>query len=42
MSERENLRMYRPSKQLFRTLKEQRGTETDLLDIQKYEEKIED
>ncbi len=42
LSENKNSRMYRPSKKLFRLLKEQRGTETDLLDIQIFEERIKD
>ncbi len=42
MSETRNGRMYRPSIKLFRLLKEQRGTETDLLDIQIFEENIDE
>ena len=42
MSENKNTRMYRPSKKLFRILKEQRGTETDLLDIEIFEKNIKD
>ncbi len=38
--ENENVRLYRPSKKLFRLLKEQRGTETDLMDIEMFEKKI--
>ncbi len=38
--ENKNGRLYRPSKKLFRLLKEQRGTETDLLDIEIFEENI--
>ena len=40
--ENKNLKLYRPSKKLFRLLKEQRGTETDLLDIEMFEKKITD
>ena len=40
ISETRNGRMYRPSRRLFRQLKEQRGTETDLLDIQIFEENV--
>jgi len=40
--ENKNLKLYRPSKILFRLLKEQRGTETDLLDIEMFEKKITD
>jgi len=36
----ENVRLFRPSKKLFRLLKEQRGTETDLIDIEMFEKKI--
>ncbi|MCP4129535.1 MAG: hypothetical protein GY754_00840 [bacterium] len=42
LAENKNARMYRPSKKLFRSLKEQRGSETDLHDIQVFEENIED
>ena len=42
ISDNKKSRMYRPSKKLFRLLKEQRGTETDLLDIQIYDQKIVD
>lgn len=35
-------RLYRPSKKLFRQLKESRGTPTDLKDIQVFEENIKD
>lgn len=42
ISDNKKSRMYRPSKKLFRLLKEQRGTETDLLDIQIYDQKIGD
>lgn len=38
--ENKNLRLYRPSRKLFRLLKEQRGTETDLLDIEMFEKNI--
>ncbi len=42
ISETRNGRMFRPSKRLFKLLKEQRGTETDLLDIQIFEENIDE
>ena len=42
LHENENLKLYRPSKKLFRLLKEQRGTETDLMDIEMFEKKITD
>lgn len=42
ISDNKKSRMYRPSKKLFRLLKEQRGTETDLIDIQIYDQKIVD
>lgn len=38
--EDKNVKLYRPSKKLFRLLKEQRGTETDLMDIEMFEQKI--
>lgn len=37
VSENKNSRIFRPSKKLFRQLKEQRGTETDILDIKIFE-----
>lgn len=40
--ENKNLKLYRPSRKLFRLLKEQRGTETDLMDIEMFEKKITD
>lgn len=40
MSETRNSRFFRPSKKLFRQLKEQRGTETDLRDIEIFESNI--
>lgn len=40
--ENKNLKLYRPSRKLFRQLKEQRGTETDLIDIEMFEKKITD
>ncbi len=38
--ENKKVKIYRPSKKLFRLLKEQRGTETDLMDIEIFEKKI--
>jgi len=38
--ESENTKLYRPSKKLFRLLKEQRGTETDLMDIEIFEKNV--
>jgi hypothetical protein len=35
-------RIFRPSKKLFRALKQQRGTETDILDIEIFEKHIND
>lgn len=40
--ENENLKIYRPSRKLFRLLKEQRGSETDLMDIEIFEKNIAD
>jgi hypothetical protein len=40
--ENKDLKLYRPSRKLFRQLKEQRGTETDLTDIEMFEKKITD
>lgn len=42
LSENKTSRIYRPSKKLFRLLKTQRGTETDLLDIELFEKSIKD
>lgn len=38
--ENDNVRIFRPSKKFFRKMKEQRGTETDLLDIEIFEKNI--
>lgn len=40
--ESKNARIYRPSRKLFRKLKEARGTETDLLDIITFERGVKD
>lgn len=40
--ENENVRIFRPNCKLFRRLKEQRGTETDMLDIEVFERNIKD
>ena len=42
LNETENAKIFRPSKKLFKQLKQERGTETDLLDIQIFEKKIKD
>ncbi len=41
LTESKHARLYRPTKKLFRQLKEQRGTETDLNDIALYDEHVE-
>jgi len=38
--ENDNVRVFRPSRKLFRKMKEQRGTETDLIDIAIFEKNI--
>lgn len=38
--ENDNVRIFRPSVKFFRQMKEQRGTETDLLDIEIFEKNI--
>jgi hypothetical protein len=42
LKETGNVKIFRPSKKLFRTLKQERGTETDLLDIEIFEKTIKD
>ena len=37
-----NMRIFRPTKKLFRLMKEQRGTETDLSDIELFEQHVKD
>jgi len=42
LQEKNNTRIFRPTKKLFREMKEQRGTETDLSDIELFEKNIQD
>ena len=42
LKEERNSRIFRPTRRLFRLIKEQRGTETDLNDIRVFEEMVED
>jgi hypothetical protein len=42
LQENDSVRIYRPTKKLYRAMKEQRGTETDLSDIEVFEKNIHD